>query len=101
MSVPDEEIRPKVLQWLAYGGEDLRLRAAESSVMATGGNPQSQQASSNLETHALTALWDMASPEGPCCFLGTSAMAPARLLDVLPWREARCSHNDEMMLTSI
>jgi HEPN domain-containing protein len=25
MSVPDEVIRQKVVQWLAYGGEDLRL----------------------------------------------------------------------------
>lgn len=25
MSVPDEEIRQKVVQWLAYGDEDLRL----------------------------------------------------------------------------
>lgn len=25
MSAPDEVIRQKVVQWLAYGGEDLRL----------------------------------------------------------------------------
>lgn len=44
--------------------------------MAAGENPQSKQASVQLEKRVCTALWGLPRPKGPFCFRGTLALLP-------------------------
>ena len=42
--------------------------------MAVGENRQSRLSSLGLNERTFTALWGVPYPEGPCCFLGSSAL---------------------------